>query len=228
MGRTNTVRIFEHGAFGRPSATQSFPDGLHGDRRLLRPLDHEFRLSSNRQRTVRSSIVILLCPRRPSNIPGFVMPVHVDSIDRMLGTRSETDVLEKSLEAPTTTPLDRNEDPASAVTREVRNALVRAATDHRCPGTIFDRGSTNLRLSVPDLRPLRASSTSPARASRELVTEDLVFCAARTPTEPARVPPRVMRRPRDDRPLTVRGTDFQFARKHRPRLSCRMWREETP
>jgi hypothetical protein len=108
-------------------------------------------------------IPVLLRVCRPLAVVGFIIPVHLDTIDRVSGGRLAAHVGQKVLVTVEPSVADLNA--AAAVTLEFGGAWVEATLDHASPATIFCCPSTLSSLAVLQ-RMLRAAATLSVSASK--------------------------------------------------------------
>jgi hypothetical protein len=128
-------------------------DAAARDSQEFRPFARRVRSSFNRQRRVAAPVVVLFFPRSPPNVAGFVVPVIVNTVERVermtirslpLGTR--TNVGQEVCERVDPTVTDFNASPSMMGVSSVLG--IRASTGHGGPRAVFRGDKPNYGVSM--------------------------------------------------------------------------------
>lgn len=140
------------------------------------PLGHGCALITHNKDARIPSIPLLLGPRRPPTVPRLVVPVHVDSVERVRVRWAPAHVCnERGKRSPRVTHANATR----AVVGEPRTPRVLAALAHRLPHMIFARAlesvgcvrvdqQTTARARTPVNQQIRTPLTVPATVARHI------------------------------------------------------------
>lgn len=191
------------GLLDRPPSFEPQGDGVRAHTEQFRPLGQRPDLATELDEPIRSTVVALLLLRRPPAVPGFVVAVVVDAVDRIVRTGFRPHVGQEGRKPkPPLTDLD----PPAAVTVEVPVLRVLTPLPHVGPSAVLRRLAARPRVMAVSELGTRQRARLPSAFS-ESASGDDDDDAAGTPALPRGDPESraVAGRPRvpDDRQLPV-------------------------
>jgi len=176
------VHWFGESARDWPARAETRFDAPGGHSKAALPLRNRKRLAAEGDAAVRPRIVGLSLGERPPAVPGLVVPVGIDSVDRVLLGGGMAKISQKRFKG--VRPLGAHRDSATTVKVVVGIVRVLAALLSASPRAIFATGRHAVCSPCPTEAPPSLATTTLGGSGPQLDANNVALCAAVTQASP--------------------------------------------